>query len=94
MPPPCLPRCDHARTSRGSEYSIRARSTCSLASRVWARLAKMSKITSCRSITSMPVSFSQFLCCDGVSSLSKMITSACESLAKAATSSAFPEPIK
>ncbi len=74
-PPRCLPRCVHALLSRGNEYSSLARLTWRLASLVWARSAKTSRITSCRSITKTLPSSSQFLCCPGDISLSKMITS-------------------
>ena len=60
MPPPCCrDRCVHICLSRGSEYSSWASSTCSRASGVRARVAKMSRINSLRSSTLTPVAFSR-----------------------------------
>ena len=77
MPPCfCRDRWVHIRFSRGMEYSSWASSTASRASCVWARLAKMSRISSVRSSTLTPVAFSRLRVWPGLRSLSKMITSA------------------
>ncbi len=91
------------RASRGYVYSICASSTCSLASYVWARVAKMSRISSDRSITLIPspygrpasslMIFSRLPICDGDKSLSKMTTSASSLMARRAISSALPLPM-
>ena len=91
------------RASRGYVYSICASSTCSLASYVRARVAKMSRISSDRSITLIPspnfrpanslMIFSSCPICDGERSLSKMTTSASSATASWAISSALPLPM-
>jgi hypothetical protein len=92
--PCCRLKWPQARASRGSEYSIRASSTCKRASRVRARAPKISRITSSRSITAMPLSSSHLRCWPGDSSLSKMMTSQPSSRARSTISCALPEPIK
>ena len=61
MPMPIFSRDKwvHIRLSRGSEYCNCASSTARRASCVWARLAKMSRISSVRSSTLTPVAFSR-----------------------------------
>lgn len=70
-PPRWRLRWVHARFSLGRKYSCLASSTWSMASFVWALFAKMSRMTSWRSMTVIFVNFSQFLCWAGESSLSK-----------------------
>ena len=78
--------------SRGSEYSRRASATCRPASRVCARSAKTSRMTSCLSMTARPAISSQFRCCPGERAASKTITLAPSSFACRASSRAFPSP--
>ena len=93
-PPPSRSRCPHIRASLGKEYCIRARSTCSRASRVCARWEKISRITSSRSITQILASSSQFLCCDGRNMLSNTMQSHSCAFARSTISSALPVPHK
>jgi hypothetical protein len=60
---------------------------------VLARLAKMSRISSVRSITRQPTSSSTPRICEGDKSSSKMINSACFSLTYSVSSFTFPEPM-
>ena len=59
-------------TSRGIRYCSCASSTCSLPSRVRARLAKMSRMSCVRSSTLRSSAFSRLRSCAGLSSLSKI----------------------
>ncbi len=61
-PPPSRSRCPHILAILGSAYCILASSTWSVASLVCARWAKMSRMTSSRSMTQMPASSSHSLC--------------------------------
>ncbi len=65
-----------------------------VASRVRARMRKMSRMTSSRSITVMSPSSSQARCCAGASSLSKTMQSAPDCLASSISSRALPEPVR
>ena len=91
-PPPWRSRWFHMRAMRGREYCMRASSTCRVASRVRARLAKMSRMTSSRSMTHSSTSRSHSLCWEGESILSKTTQSARQSSASCFTSCAFPVP--
>ena len=69
-PPPPAPVCwsrltDILVRKRGSWYCRRANCTCNLASLVWARWAKMSKINPVRSSTVVLVNFSKLRIWDG-----------------------------
>ena len=72
MPPRIRDRWVHIRVRRGSRYSSCASSTCSLASWLRARVEKMSRMTSGRSITRTLSSRSRLAPCTGLSSSSKM----------------------
>ena len=85
-PPPWRSRWLHMRAMRGREYCMRASSTWSVASRVRARLAKMSRMTSSRSITHSSIRRSHSLCWDGASMLSNTTQSAPQSTASCFTS--------
>ena len=76
MPPPSRESAVPEPTSRGIRYFSCASSTCSLPSRVRARLAKMSRINCVRSSTFRSSASSRLRSCAGDSSLSKMTTSA------------------
>ena len=80
MPPRNFSRWVHILVSRGSMYSSCASSTCILASLVRARVAKMSRISSARSITRLPIASSMFLPCVGDSSSSNRTSDASVSL--------------
>src|SRR5688572_30450517 len=73
-------------------YCSCASSTCIFASLDRARVAKMSRISSARSITRWPVASSMFLPCDGESSSSNTISEAFLSSMARRSSSTFPFP--
>src|SRR5688500_133996 len=73
-------------------YCSCASSTCIFASLDRARVAKMSRISSARSITRWPVASSMFLPCDGESSSSNTINEAFLSSMARRSSSTFPFP--
>jgi len=64
-----------------------------LASALRARTAKMSRISSARSMTRLPTSPSRFLPCAGESSSSKMTIVASCSVMSAFSSSTLPRPM-
>ena len=70
MPPPSRDSASLDPASRGSRYCSCASSTCSCPSCVRARRAKMSRISSVRSMTRRPQTFSRLRACAGVRSLS------------------------
>ena len=92
-PPVTWPRWLHMARRRGAVYSSCAISTWSCACLVVARLAKMSRITSLRSMTLTASSFSSSWIWLGASSLSKITTLAPSSLHMAASSSTLPLPM-
>lgn len=73
-------------------YSSCASSTCMRASRLRARVAKMSRITSARSMTRQPVMSSMFFPCVGDSSSSKMTSVMRSAPIRSRSSSIFPLP--
>ena len=85
-------RCVQARVRRGREYSMRASATWSMASRVWARSAKISRMTSCRSMTARPDNSSQLRCCAGERASSNTMTSTPSAFARSTNSWALPLP--
>ena len=91
-PPPSRSRCPHIRAILGRAYCMRASSTWSVASLVWARCAKISRITSSRSITQIPDSSSHSRCWDGASSLSNTMQSHSCAFANSTISAALPVP--
>ena len=93
MPPRMRERWVHMRVSLGSRYSSCASSTCSFASWLRARVEKMSRMTSGRSMTRTLSSRSRLAPWTGLSSSSKMTSVAPASATAAATSSTFPSPI-
>ena len=93
MPPRIRERWVHIRVRRGSRYSSCASSTCSLASWLRARVEKMSRMTSGRSITRTLSSRSRLAPWTGLSSSSKMTSVAPASATAAATSSTLPSPM-
>ena len=82
MPPPSRDSASLAPTSRGIRYLSCASSTCSLPSRVRARRAKMSRMSCVRSTTLRSSAPSRLRSCAGLSSLSKMTTSAPQLVAR------------
>ena len=76
MPPRNFSKWAHILVSLGSMSWSCASSTCIFASLDLARVAKMSRISSARSITRCPVASSMFFPCDGLSSSSKTISDA------------------
>jgi hypothetical protein len=73
-------------------YCRRASSTCSLPSWLWARAAKMSRISEVRSATGTPRCCSRLRCCAGLRAWSKITPWACVAATRALISSALPEP--
>jgi hypothetical protein len=73
-------------------YCSCASSTCIFASLERARVAKMSRISSARSITRWPVASSMFFPCDGDSSSSNTIKDAFLSSMASRSSSTLPLP--
>lgn len=93
IPPAILERCVHMLVSLGRRYFSCANSTWSLASAVWARIAKMSRISAVLSKTLTSSIFSRFRFCAGDSSSSAMIASQSLVSSMALSSSTFPFPI-
>ena len=94
MPPPSLESTSPCPKMRGKLYFICASSTCSLPAAVRALCAKMSRISAVRSRIFTPSAISRFLCCDGVSSSSKMTSVARSFWMNIAISSTLPRPKK
>src|SRR5688572_1490439 len=92
IPPRNFSRWAHIRVSRGNMYCSCASSTCIFASLDLARVAKMSRISSARSITRCPVASSIFFPCDGESSSSNTISDAFLSWMARRSSSTLPFP--
>ena len=92
MPPPRRDSAALEPTSRGSRYLSCASSTCSLPSRVRARRAKMSRMSCVRSTTFRSSASSRLRSCAGLSSLSKITTSAPSSSHDAASALTLPLP--
>src|SRR6267378_7969795 len=92
IPPRNFSRWAHMRVRRGSMYCSCASSTCIFASLDRARVAKISSISSARSITRWPVASSMFLPWDGDSSSSNTISDAFLSSMTIRSSSTFPFP--
>src|SRR3954464_6999885 len=92
MPPRWRSRCDQRRTSRVLRYCRRASSTCSLPSWLRARCAKISRISSVRSLTARPRWRSRLRCWPGLSDWSNRISVAPSWVASALISSALPLP--
>ncbi len=94
MPPPSRDNAAPDPARRGSRYFSCASSTCSFPSRVRARRAKMSRMSWVRSMTFRRTASSICRSCAGVSSASKMTTSASVSAHDAASVTTFPAPRK
>src|ERR1051325_1580790 len=92
MPPRMRERWVHIRVRRGSRYSSCASSTCIFASAERARVAKMSRITSVRSITRTASAFSRLGPCTGDSASSNNSSVAPVSWSTPFSSSTFPCP--
>ena len=93
LAPPCLLKASCSPTSRGRRYLSLATSTCSLASLVLARLAKISSIRLVLSITGSLHSSFKLRSWDGVRLSSKTISSASVIFASSRSSSTLPVPI-
>jgi len=78
---------------RGRRYLSMASSTCSLPSAVFARRAKMFKISAVRSSTSTPRIFSRLRCCAALISSSTIAMSISMAWQVSCNSSALPVPI-
>ncbi len=78
------------RVSRGNKYSSCASSTCIFASAERARVAKMSRISSVRSITRTASAFSRFVPCTGERGSSNSTSVERVSCRTALSSSTFP----
>ena len=91
--PPCLVSASCIPTSLGRRYFSLAVSTWSLASLVFARLSKISRIREVLSKTGFLVSFCRLRSCEGDKELSNTITSASRFSAASLTSSTLPVPI-
>ncbi len=93
MPPPKRDIACPRPVKRGKAYSNWASSTCNFPARVWARWAKISKITWVRSTTLNPMRRSKLRPWAGDRSRSKTIKLAPKVWADRATSSTLPSPI-
>ncbi len=94
IPPPNLDRAKPLPTSLGRRYCNCASSTWSLPSFVLALWAKISRISSVRSSTLTPITFSKFLTWAGVRSSSEITVSIPSARQRPLSSSALPLPIR
>ena len=86
-------RWAHMRRNRGSMYSSCANSTCSFASLDRARVAKMSRMSSVRSMTRKPVASSMLLALRRRQLLvEEVVSDACDVSIRVRSSSIFPRP--